>query len=873
MSIDRYDTDTWSRPLLPSVVEAQLLRVLARSAGLVLMALCFAGAVALVSWRFPEAARTAFGMLPGAWPRTMATGGGWLLETFGLAAFAVLLVLFAWGLELVARADLARYRPKMMLFPLATALIAGGVAALPTPQAWSLSHGLGGGVGTVTLAVATTLAAAVGPRDAVWISGLVLLAAGAASLTHVIGLSVSELARATLPIRRSVFVRRGPGIRPLSEFRFRSADEPTLEHANRPSRTPGSEERTARHPARHGGSRLRSTDQGHTGQPTLPDRTMTRSTDSSARYGPYAPPPPFDPMADLDEPILPVDALPSSIDREPREESELDMAGEAAAVPSDQPLEIYHGDGADSAVHRIESARLAGRFAPALADDATVSHAGRASAIATVNALVRGVAEPSYRRPSLTLLGRSEGRKIPAQLGQAALRGTARLLLDALADFEVKGLIRSMRAGPVVTVLEFDPAPGVRSDRLLALGPDVARVMGIASARVALVPGRSTVTFELPNVTRDPIALRDILETPQFRQPGLVLPIAAGRTITGEPVVLDLARLPHVLIVGSAAARPQGTLDTIVLSQLFRHGPADCRMLLIDPRVADLSVYNGIPHLVAPVVTQPAQALAALAWVVAETEERMKRLALLNARSLDVYNNRVRNARKRGERNGRTVQTGYEPVSGRQIFEQETFEAEPMPHLVVVLGELADVLMADRPGVEGALQRIARVGATVGVHMVAATDRPTTDVLTPEIKRAFASRLCLKLPSRHASGLAIEIEGAEHLLAEGDMLVLDAVGTIARIHSAVASDADVEAVVAAVLASSDQRTPVEPIDFGIVQVLQPERGGADDLYDRAVAAVLRERRATPEALQRRLGIDRHHALALLDRMQRDGLKA
>jgi S-DNA-T family DNA segregation ATPase FtsK/SpoIIIE len=470
------------------------------------------------------------------------------------------------------------------------------------------------------------------------------------------------------------------------------------------------------------------------------------------------------------------------------------------------PLEIYRGDGADSDVQRIESARLAGRFAPSRVDDHAVSSHGAASTIATVSALVRGVAEPSYRRPSLTLLGRSDSRKIPAQLSQAALRGTARLLLDALAVFEVQGFIRSVRVGPVVTVLEFDPAPGVRSDRLLALGPDIARVMGLPSARAALVPGRSTVMFELPNATRDPIALRDVLETPQFRQPGLVLPVAAGRTKTGEPVVLDLARLPHVLIVGSASARPQVALDTIVLSQLFRHAPTDCRMLLIDPQVADLSVYNGIPHLVTPVVTQPAQALAALAWVVAETEERLKRLALLNARSLDVYNNRVRNARKRGERNGRTVQTGYEPVSGRQIFEQETFEAESMPHLIVVLGELADVLLTDPSGVEGALQRIARVGATVGVHMVAATDRATTDVLTPEIKRAFASRLCFKLPSRHASSLAIGVEGAEQLLADGDMLVLDAIGTIARIHSAVASAADVEAVVAAVLTQNDLRT-------------------------------------------------------------------
>ena len=309
-------------------------------------------------------------------------------------------------------------------------------------------------------------------------------------------------------------------------------------------------------------------------------------------------------------------------------------------------------------------------------------------------------------------------------LTQTVLRGTARLLEDVLADYDVRGAFRSMRAGPVVTTFEFEPAAGVKAARVVALADDIARAMNTASARVAAVPGRSSLTIELPNPRREAITVRDILETDVFRQPGLVLPLAIGKTIAGDPVVLDLTRLPHVLVAGSPGAPPVTALHAMVLSLVHRHGPADCRLLMIDPRMTDLSVYMGIPHLVMPVVSDPAKGLAALAWAASQMEERSKQFATIGVRSLDVFNNRVRNARKRGERAGRTVQTGYDAETGRAIFERETLEAEPLAHLVVMIAEFADLMMVDRRAAEQALLRLARGGASVGIHVVAATDRP-----------------------------------------------------------------------------------------------------------------------------------------------------
>ncbi|MEQ1711355.1 MAG: DNA translocase FtsK, partial [Hyphomicrobium sp.] len=483
--------------------------------------------------------------------------------------------------------------------------------------------------------------------------------------------------------------------------------------------------------------------------------------------------------------------------------------------------------------------------------------------------------EPAYKRPSFNLLKRAAPHKPGADHTPAMQRGTARLLEDVLADFGVKGEIKDIRPGPVVTLFEFEPARGTKSSRIIALADDIARSMSATAVRVAVVPGRNAIGIELPNARRETVLLREILEAESFRTTDAALPITLGKSIGGEPVITDLARMPHLLVAGTTGSGKSVGVNTMILSLLFRHTPEDCRFLMIDPKMLELSVYNGIPHLLTPVVTDPQKAIAALNWAVAEMEERYKRMSQLAVRNIDVFNNRVRNAKKRGELMKRTVQTGFDKASGQPVYEQETLALEPLPYIVIVVDEFADLMVVAGKEIEAAVQRLAQMARAAGIHLIMATQRPSVDIVTGTIKANFPTRISFKVASKIDSRTILNDQGAEQLLGQGDMLFAGSSGgQPVRVHGAFVADEEVEGIVAFLKSQGAPRYidgVTDAPDTADIQAQGDAPPSDDDLYDRAVAVVLRDGKASTSYVQRRLSIGYNRAADLIERMEREGL--
>ncbi|MEZ5909225.1 MAG: DNA translocase FtsK 4TM domain-containing protein [Hyphomicrobiaceae bacterium] len=486
----------------------------------------------------------------------------------------------------------------------------------------------------------------------------------------------------------------------------------------------------------------------------------------------------------------------------------------------------------------------------------------------------RGSAEPTFRLPSLQLLKRPSAAKPGPEFTQAVQRGNARLLEDVLADFGIKGEVRNVRPGPVVTLYEVEPARGIKAARVIALADDIARSMSAHSARIAVVPGRNVIGIELPNVRREPVYLREILEHEAFKASDAQLPLALGKAINGDCVVTDLARMPHLLIAGTTGSGKSVGVNSMILSLLYRLTPAQCRFIMIDPKMLELSVYNGIPHLLAPVVIEPQKAVAALDWVVREMEERYKRMASLGVRSLEFFNARVRNAQRQGETLRRTVQTGFDRASGEAVYETEELDLSPLPHIVVVVDEFADLMIVAGKEIEGNIQRLAQMARAAGIHLIMATQRPSVDVITGTIKANFPSRISFRVASKIDSRTILNEQGAEQLLGQGDMLMSAGGGQLVRVHGPFVSDEEVEQI-AAHLRTQGEPNYVE----GITELredgddVEPVAGGpgSGDLYERALAIVLRDRKASTSYLQRRLSIGYNRAADLIERMEREGI--
>ena len=465
-------------------------------------------------------------------------------------------------------------------------------------------------------------------------------------------------------------------------------------------------------------------------------------------------------------------------------------------------------------------------------------------------------------------------------LSDEALEENARMLENVLDDYGVKGEIVSVRPGPVVTMYELEPAPGLKASRVIGLADDIARSMSALSARVSTVPGRSVIGIELPNENREKVVLREILSARDYGDGNQRLPLALGKTIGGDPIVANLAKMPHLLIAGTTGSGKSVAINTMILSLLYKLTPEECRLIMIDPKMLELSVYDGIPHLLSPVVTDPKKAVVALKWVVGEMEERYRRMSKMGVRNIEGFNGRVRDALKKGEMFSRTVQTGFDDETGDPVFETEEFAPETLPYIVVIVDEMADLMMVAGKEIEACIQRLAQMARASGIHLIMATQRPSVDVITGTIKANFPTRISFQVTSKVDSRTILGEMGAEQLLGMGDMLYMAGGAKITRVHGPFVSDEEVEEIVshlksfgAPEYVSGVQDGPGEESssDIDMVLGLGGNTDGEDALYDQAVAIVIQDRKCSTSYIQRKLAIGYNKAARLVEQMEENGL--
>jgi S-DNA-T family DNA segregation ATPase FtsK/SpoIIIE len=834
---------------LPASIEDRLIGCFGRASGCLILAVVAVLWASLLTWSHADPSLT---HATGDAARNLLGAGGavasdLLLETLGFATLALLMAPMFWGIELIASERVSQFRSKAAFFPLSVILLAGALSALPTAAGWPLQNGYGGILGDVILGFGIKAFGLINPDRAIVAAGLLFFVTGISALARGTGIELKDLT----------------GLLSLLAWRPHHR-EPREPRARRfiSLRAPGAGLRSRLRGLVDNRGRLRVRGQSlfgrgwPTGERDPMDIQLPGLEDTGAQRHAHRPLPLETGFAD------------AYADRRPAPAAQLALepADDADAFDT-EPL----ADDTD-----ISSRAIAERFAPA---NGRIAEAAMPAPQPEPRSHFLGAAaprkaDPVYKRPSLSMLKRSSGPKPGAEFSQTVLRGTARLLEDVLADFGVKGEVRDIKPGPVVTLFELEPARGTKTSRIISLADDIARSMSARSARVAVVPGRNAIGIELPNARREQVTLRDILETQAFTASDGVLPLALGKSIGGEPVVADLARMPHLLIAGTTGSGKSVGVNAMILSLLCRHSPDDCRLLMIDPKMLELSVYNGIPHLLTPVVTEPQKAVAALNWAVNEMEERYKRMSRLAVRNIDAFNSRVKGAKQRGEPLSRKVQTGIDPRTGQALFEREEMNLEPMPYIVIVVDEFADLMITAGKEIETAVQRLAQKARAAGIHLIMATQRPSVDIITGTIKANFPTRISFKVASKIDSRTILNEQGAEHLLGHGDMLFASGSGQMARVHGPFVSDEEVESI-AVFLRSQGEPRYIEGIDTPragpeSTEVSAPAEG-SDDLYDRAVAVVLRDRKASTSYIQRRLSIGYNRAADLIERMEEEGL--
>ncbi|GIL02583.1 MAG: DNA translocase FtsK [Alphaproteobacteria bacterium] len=534
--------------------------------------------------------------------------------------------------------------------------------------------------------------------------------------------------------------------------------------------------------------------------------------------------------------------------------------------------ELLPGDIGPAAPSHSDASAAAGRVRPAPARPRPGARLAR-------EAQPSLLADDRFELPQVGLLAEPRRLGSDPSVSTEALEQNARLLEGVLEDFGVKGEIINVRPGPVVTLYELEPAPGIKSSRVIGLADDIARSMSAIACRVAVVPGRNAIGIELPNARRETVYLRELLASRDYETTKGRLSLILGKTIGGEPVIADLAKMPHLLIAGTTGSGKSVAINTMILSLLYRLTPDEVRLIMIDPKMLELSVYDGIPHLLHPVVTDPKKAVVALKWTVREMEDRYRRMSKLGVRNIDGFNARIEQARSKGEVLTRTVQTGYDRETGEAIYETETLDLATMPYIVVVIDEMADLMMVAGKDIEGAVQRLAQMARAAGIHVIMATQRPSVDVITGTIKANFPTRISYQVTSKIDSRTILGEQGAEQLLGMGDMLYMAGGGRIQRVHGPFVSDEEVEKVVAHLKTQGvpeylDTVTQEDEEDDGPAS---PGGGAAEllaqsnDLYDQAVAVVLRDRKVSTSYVQRRLGIGYNRAASLIERMEKEGL--
>ena len=759
-----------------------------RLTGLLLFAGTSAALLALISYNSADASLdNATGAAPVNWLGSLgAVAADLMLQTFGIAALAVLAPPAVWGVKALAGKPPPKAVWRALSWPLGAILIAAGLGVLPAPQA--LPAGAGGLIGIAAAGLSGHVGA-VGHQPWLGIAApLLLLAVGLPLSFIATGLRFLPLLRGTSDLAVGIFwlvTRLSPARLPKLKFPGFSKDS---------------------------------------------DQTPAAQDEADGWSG------------DEDE------------DEDEGDESE--------------------GPGFDLRPESIAAGRLAERRENRIKRDAA-----RRDRQKPTRQPALALSAGEYQLPALGLLAEPVQHADHRMLSDEALEENARMLEAVLGDFGVRGRIVAVRPGPVVTLYEFEPAAGVKSSRVISLADDVARSMSAVAARIAGIPGRNVIGIELPNQDRETVFLRELLAAGEYEKARAPLVLALGKTIGGEPVMADLAKMPHLLIAGTTGSGKSVAINTMILSLLYRMPPELCRLIMIDPKMLELSVYEGIPHLLSPVVTDPKKAVVALKWAVREMEERYRKMSKLGVRGIEAFNDRVRKAKDKGEVLKRTVQTGFDRETGKPVYEDEILELEPMPYIVIVVDEMADLMMVSGKEIEGAVQRLAQMARAAGLHLIAATQRPSVDVITGTIKANFPTRISFQVTSKIDSRTILGEQGAEQLLGQGDMLYMMAGGRIRRVHGPFVSDHEVEDVVGFL---KSQGTPnyldavtEEPEGdagddpYGVFGGGNGEAG--DDLYDKALAIVARDRKVSTSYIQRRLTIGYNRAARLIERMEEEGV--
>lgn len=482
------------------------------------------------------------------------------------------------------------------------------------------------------------------------------------------------------------------------------------------------------------------------------------------------------------------------------------------------------------------------------------------------------IGQDEYELPTLELLDPSLNNTVQ-EIDPEMLEESAHHLKSVLEEFGVRGEVVTVRPGPVVTMYEFKPAAGIKTSRVIGLADDIARSMSALSARIAVIPGRNVIGIELPNINRETVYLREILQSEAYEKSTTQLALILGKDIGGQPVIADLTRMPHLLVAGTTGSGKSVAVNTMILSLLYRLSPDRCKFIMIDPKMLELSVYDGIPHLLSPVVTDPKKAIIALKWAVREMESRYRAMSKLGVRNIDGYNSRVREARQTGEMLVRRVQTGFDPDSGKPVFENQPLDLEILPYIVVVVDEMADLMMVAGKEIESAVQRLAQMARAAGIHLIMATQRPSVDVITGTIKANFPTRISFQVTSKIDSRTILGEQGAEQLLGQGDMLYMAGGGRITRVHGPFVRDAEVERVVA-FLKSQAEPVYIEGVtdeEGEFINFDEDGGKGGDALYNQAVELVLREGKASTSFIQRHLQIGYNKAAGIIETMEKNGI--